>query len=78
MMCKKKISKPWPFNCEKWIAIVICGKSMVWASNFSFVSSSCFPFQKPIVSHEVLPNLVEKTKKICFTKIGKLYIYNKF
>jgi hypothetical protein len=25
-----------------------------------------------------LPNLVEKTKKICFTKIGKLYIYNKF
>jgi len=28
------------------------------------VSSSCFPFQKTIVSHEVLPNLVEKMKNI--------------
>ncbi len=43
---QKKIAKPWPFNCEKSIDIVICGKCLVQSSSFIFMSSSCYPFQK--------------------------------
>jgi hypothetical protein len=38
------------FLIVKTIAIVICGKCLVEAFGFAFVSLSCLPFQKIIVS----------------------------
>jgi hypothetical protein len=45
IMCNEKtFARPWPFNCEKSIAIAICGKCLVQIFDFTFVSLSCFPF----------------------------------
>jgi hypothetical protein len=47
MMNKERFfAKPWPFNCEKSIAIAICGKCLVQTSNFTSMFSSRFPYQK--------------------------------
>jgi hypothetical protein len=62
MNSKGFFAKPWPFNCEKSIAIVIYGKCLVQEFGFTFVSLNCLPLQK-FFFHEILLNLVEKKKK---------------
>jgi hypothetical protein len=43
-------AKPWPFNYEKSIAIIVCGKCLVQTFNFTSISSNCLYFWKIIFS----------------------------
>jgi hypothetical protein len=68
--------KSWFSSREKSIAIAICEN--VWFKQFL----NFYPrvvFLHNFFFHEILPKLVEKMKQIyVFTKIGRLYICNKF
>ncbi len=67
-------AKPWPFNCEKPIAIAICGKCLVQASNFTSMSITSLLENNFLMRYYL--NWWKKQNNVCFTKIGKLYIYN--
>jgi hypothetical protein len=51
---KNVFARPWSFDCEKSLALLICEKYLVKIFGFTLVSSSCLPFYKVIFSRNIV------------------------
>jgi hypothetical protein len=75
---ERLFARPWLSSYKNEWPSQFVEKCLVQTFNFTFMSSSCLPFQKKTI-HEVLPNLMKETKQVyVLPKLVDCISFNKY